>query len=69
MYEPRNVSCHRGLTGEEKEGAYKRLQMWQIMNENHLLEGRKKEECMSEFRNIAHYRGLTNWRGGKGRSA
>src|SRR5258708_37283490 len=36
---------------------------------NHRLEGRKREEQVSELRNVAgHKRGLTNWRGGRGRS-
>src|SRR5229473_2746138 len=35
----------------------------------HQLEGRKREERVSELRNMAHHkRGLTNWRGGRGRS-
>ncbi len=35
----------------------------------HQLEGRKREEQVGELRNIArHKRGLTRWRGGRGRS-
>jgi len=35
----------------------------------HQLEGRKREERVGELRNVAgHKRGLTNWRGGRGRS-
>src|SRR5229473_2177369 len=35
----------------------------------HQLEGRKREERVGELRNVAgHKRGLTNWRGGSGRS-
>src|SRR5216684_4286765 len=35
----------------------------------HQLEGRKKEERVGELRNVArHKRGLTNWRGGRGKS-
>src|SRR5260370_28123704 len=35
----------------------------------HRLEGRKREEQVGELRNVAgHKRGLTNWRGGRGRS-
>jgi len=35
----------------------------------HRLEGRKREERVGELRNVAgHKRGLTNWRGGRGRS-
>src|SRR5229473_367225 len=35
----------------------------------HQLEGRKREEWVGELRSIAcHKRGLTCWRGGKGRS-
>jgi len=35
----------------------------------HLLEGRKREERVGEFGNAAHHkRGLTCWRGGRGRS-
>src|SRR5229473_563757 len=35
----------------------------------HQLEGRKKEEQVGELQNVArHKRGLTNWRGGRGRS-
>src|SRR5260370_783589 len=35
----------------------------------HFLEGRKMEEQVGELRNMArHKRGLTNWRGGRGRS-
>src|SRR5258708_2972306 len=34
----------------------------------HQLEGRKREERVGELRNMArHKRGLTNWRGGRGR--
>src|SRR5260370_41976488 len=33
------------------------------------MEGRKREERVGELRNVAgHKRGLTNWRGGRGRS-
>src|SRR5260370_33515152 len=33
------------------------------------LGGRKREEWVGELRNVAgHKRGLTNWRGGRGRS-
>jgi len=36
----------------------------------HQLEGRKREEWLGELQSVAHYkRGLTNWRGGKGRSS
>src|SRR5229473_2428441 len=35
----------------------------------HRLEGRKREERVGELRNMAgHKQGLTNWRGGKGKS-
>src|SRR5216684_2415710 len=35
----------------------------------HQLGGRKREERVGELRNVAgHKRGLTNWRGGRGRS-
>src|SRR5260370_12047 len=35
----------------------------------HFLEGRKREEQVGELRNVAHHKqGLTNWRGGRGRS-
>src|SRR5712692_6961929 len=35
----------------------------------HQLEGRKREERVGELRNVAcHKRGLTNWRGGRGKS-
>jgi len=35
----------------------------------HKLEGRKREEQVGELGNMArHKRGLTNWRGGRGRS-
>src|SRR5712692_9371264 len=35
----------------------------------HQLGGRKREERVGELRNMAgHKRGLTNWRGGRGRS-
>src|SRR5216684_2472062 len=35
----------------------------------HQLEGRKREKQVGELRNVAHHkRGLTNWRGGRGRS-
>ena len=35
----------------------------------HQLEGRKREERVGELRNMAgHKQGLTNWRGGRGRS-
>src|SRR5713226_3198233 len=36
---------------------------------NHSLEGRKREEPVGELGNVAHHkRGLTPWRGGRGRS-
>src|SRR5258708_39728520 len=36
---------------------------------NHPLEGRKREEQVGELQSMArHKRGLTNWRGGRGRS-
>src|SRR5712692_1735985 len=35
----------------------------------HLLEGKKREERVGELRYVArHKRGLTSWRGGRGRS-
>ena len=35
----------------------------------HQLEERKREECVCELRNMAsHKQGLTDWRGGRGRS-
>src|SRR5260370_38676933 len=35
----------------------------------HRLEGRKREEGVGELRNMGgHKRGLTDWRGGRGRS-
>src|SRR5229473_3006553 len=35
----------------------------------HFLEGRKREEWVGKLGNMARYkRGLTNWRGGRGRS-
>src|SRR5216684_2242688 len=35
----------------------------------HQLEGRKREERVGELGNVAcHKRGLTNWRGGRGKS-
>src|SRR5258708_29229846 len=35
----------------------------------HQLEGRKREEWLGELRNMAHHkRGLTDWKGGRGRS-
>src|SRR5258707_745519 len=35
----------------------------------HKLEGRKREEWVGELGNVAHHkRGLTSWRGGRGRS-
>src|SRR5258708_35966745 len=35
----------------------------------HLLEGRKREERVGELLSVArHKQGLTNWRGGRGRS-
>src|SRR5258708_32853078 len=35
----------------------------------HTMEGRKREERLGELRNMAHHKqGLTNWRGGRGRS-
>src|SRR5216684_1244342 len=35
----------------------------------HILEGRKREEQVGELGNVArHKRGLTSWRGGRGRS-
>jgi hypothetical protein len=34
----------------------------------HILEGRKREERVGELGNVAcHKRGLTDWRGGRGR--
>ncbi len=33
-----------------------------------MLEGRKREEQVGELGNMAHQRGLTHWREGRGRS-
>ncbi len=41
------------------------LKMWHITNENHLLEGWKREKCVHEPGNMAHHRRLTDWRGGR----
>jgi len=35
----------------------------------HLLKGRKREEWVGELRNVAHHRGLTDRKGGRGRNA
>jgi len=42
--------------------------MRHIANKNHLLEGRKREERVSELGNVTRYRRLTDWRGGRRRS-
>src|SRR5260370_729742 len=45
------------------------LPMWITDEPTHLLEGRKREKWVGELRNVAHCkRGLTSWRGGRGRN-
>jgi len=44
-------------------------EMWHVTNEDSLPGGRKREERFGELGNVArHKRGLTSWRGGRGRS-
>jgi hypothetical protein len=58
-------------TGREEEGgagwwAWKR---GRSQTRTHILEGRKREERVSELGYVAgHKEGLTRWRGGRGRS-
>src|SRR5216684_1685829 len=56
--------------GEEEGGAgWRASKRGRSQTRTHQLEGRKKEEWVGELRNVAcHKRGLTNWRGGRGKS-
>src|SRR5216684_2133308 len=66
-----NVTNEDSLPGGEEEGgagwwAWKR---GTSQTRTHSLEGRKKEKRVGELGNVArHKRGLTSWRGGRGRS-
>src|SRR5260221_553722 len=56
--------------GEEEGGAgWRALKHGRAKMRTYQLGGRKREEQVGELRNMAgHKRGLTNWRGGRGRS-
>src|SRR5260370_1441477 len=55
-----------GEGGKEGRGGLKR---GRSQMRTHQMEGRKREEWVGELRNVAgHKRGLTNWRGGRGKS-
>ncbi len=45
------------------------FKMWHVANE-HLLAGGEEEEPVGKLQNVArHKRGLTRWKGGRGRSS
>src|SRR5258707_12659680 len=56
--------------GEEEGGAsWLASKCGRSQTRTYQLEGRKREERVGELRNVArHKRGLTSWRGGRGRS-
>src|SRR5258708_6007424 len=66
-----HVTNEDSLPGREEEGG-EGWQAWKhgtSQTRTHHLEGRKKEEWVGELGNMAcHKRGLTSWRGGRGKS-
>src|SRR5712692_7256656 len=66
-----HVTNEDSLPGREEEGGVG-WQAWKhgmLQTRTHQLEGRKREEQVGELGNMAHHtQGLTNWRGGRGRS-
>src|SRR5258707_1000669 len=66
-----HVTNEDSLTGgkEEGGGGGKDWKPGRSQKNKQKIEGRKKEERVGEIGNVAcHKRGLTNWRGGRGRS-
>src|SRR5258708_695107 len=66
-----HITNEDSLPGGEEEGraewCARTRRTAQTMS--HFLEGRKREERIGELGNVApHKRGLTSWRGGRGRS-
>jgi hypothetical protein len=63
-----NVTQSDLLAGGEKKGGAGWWKRGTSQRRTHFLEGRKREERVSKFGNSArHKRGLTDWRGGRGR--
>ena len=70
-FEAWHVTSEDSLAGGEEEGGagWWALKRGTTQTRTHQLEGRKREERVSELRSMAHRkRGLTCWRGGRGRS-
>jgi len=66
-----HVTNKDSLPGGEEEGGvgYWAREHSTSQMTTHLLEGRKREEWVGELGDVAqHKQGLTNWRGGRGRS-
>src|SRR5258707_14108112 len=67
----RNVTKRGTPTGGEEEGgaSWGASKRGRSQTRTHQLEGRKREKRVGELRNVAgHKRGLTSWRGGRGKS-
>ncbi len=58
------------LAGWEEEGGahWRAWKHGMLQMRTHQQEGRKREESICELGNMAHHRGLTCWRAGRGRS-
>src|SRR5216684_2288942 len=70
-FEAWHVTNEDSLTGGEEEGGalLSASKRGRTQTRTHQLEGRKREERVGELRSMAHHkRGLTRWRGGRGRS-
>src|SRR5258708_2296640 len=66
-----HVTNEDSLPGGEEEGGagWSAWKCGMSQMRTHMLEGRKREEQVGELGNVAcHKRGLTYWRGGRGRS-
>jgi hypothetical protein len=67
-----HVTSEDSPTGGEEQGGtgwWARKKRGTTQTRTHPLEGRKREERVGELGNVArHKRGLTRWRGGRGRS-
>src|SRR5258707_1060418 len=70
-FEAWHVTNEDSLTGGEEEGGggWWNSKRGRSQMRTHSLEGRKREERVGELRSMAcDKRGLTHWRGGRGRS-
>ena len=70
-FEAWHITNEDSLAGGEEEGGagWRAWKRGTSQTRTHELEGRKREEPVGELGNVApHKRGLTNWRGGRGRN-